>query len=465
MNPKQKKVQHLYARAAFGAHPFEVRQQQSKSIPALVKELMDDSAAIRPLDQVKDPTRNSSKKVSDFKLGLLFLRSRRELSKLNLTWLERMAKGPGRLREKMTFFWHDHFATHTPIAYLMQKQNNLLREHALGSFRQMLHGIARDPAMLIYLNNQQNKKGHPNENFAREVMELFTLGEGNYTEQDIKEAARAFTGWTVNRQGEYEFIEKEHDFGEKTVLGKTAPFSGEEIIDLLLEQRQTAVYITGKILRFFVNENPPAAKVEEFADIFYQSDYDIGELMVRLFVSNWFYEAQNIGCLVKSPVELFVYYMRLLQLEMRMDRLILTGQRALGQVLFFPPNVSGWPSGAQWVDSSSLIVRMKLPLLILGLDEYEIEVKPEFEAMGTDASENKIPKIFKAKVSWKDMLKVFNPKPDKDLVDAILDSVLQCPTYAIDRENLLSFADRSDKFSTIKTLIIRTMALPEFQMI
>ena len=230
-------LQHLYKRAGFCAEPLFVRNSVQQSLIWHVQKLFSDSNRYDSLDLIDDPTNGRDKDVGKFKLGVLFVRSRKDLKKLNLAWLDKMAQTKAQLRERMTFFWHNHFATSVQLGYLMQVQNNTFRKHALGKFGDLLHAIAKDPAMLIYLNNQQNRKNHPNENFAREVMELFCLGEGHYTEKDIKEAARAFTGWQVSGSGRYVFNKKQHDFGEKTFFGKTGNITGEDILDMLISHR------------------------------------------------------------------------------------------------------------------------------------------------------------------------------------------------------------------------------------
>src|SRR5262249_34193319 len=183
---------------------------------------------------------------------------------------------------------------------------DVIRRNALGNFGDLLKEVSKSAAMLFFLNNQQNRKDHPNENFAREVMELFTMGRGNYTEQDIKEAARAFTGWGANAGGEFVFRKFQHDTGEKTVLGKSGNFDGDNIIDILIENKQTARFITRKIYRYFVNDEVNEAIVDKLANKFYQSNYDISELMKEIFSSDWFYDPKNIGSRIKSPVELIV---------------------------------------------------------------------------------------------------------------------------------------------------------------
>ena len=191
--------------------------------------------------------------------------------------------------------------------------------------------------MLNFLNNQQNRKDHPNENFAREVMELFTLGRGNYTEHDIKEAARAFTGWGANLKGEFIFRRFQHDFGSKTVLGKTGNFDGDEVLDILLQQKQTAKFITQKIYKFFVNEQPDAEKIEWLAERFYKNDYDIAKLLEDIFTSDWFYDEKNIGAKIKSPVELLAGIQRMLPMKLENEEALMLLQRVLGKYYFIRP--------------------------------------------------------------------------------------------------------------------------------
>ena len=354
MVSKQQQVQHLYLRAGFGETPVVIKKKKQQSIQKLVDELFNDAKQYNPITYLENPA--DSKEVGNFKVLLLILKSRDQMQELNIEWLKTLHTTKSVLREKMTLFWHNHFATSTQLAYLMQVQNNTLRKNALGKFDKLLHAISTDPAMIIYLNNQQNKKDAPNENFAREVMELFTLGEGNlYTEKDIKEAARAFTGWTVNKRGKFEFVAKEHDDGEKEFMGMKGNFNGQDIINILLSKKQTARYVTYKIYKEFVNDDVDETIVTQLTDQFFESGYDIGKLMKTIFTADWFYEEKNVGTHIASPVELLTRYKRLLNIGFKDDKAQLVVQKVLGQVLFFPPNVAGWPGGKNWVDSFSLL--------------------------------------------------------------------------------------------------------------
>jgi len=464
MIAKQQQIQHLYQRAGFGLRPDELKKKEGSSIPHLVEELFRDSEKYEPIYFIEDPLQGrSDQDIKDLKLAVLFVKSFQELQKLNLHWIDKMAVTQAQLRERMTYFWHNHFATHVKISWLMQEQNNTLRRHALGSFREMLHAIAKDPAMLIYLNNQQNTKKAPNENFARELMELFTLGEGNYTEKDIKESARAFTGWKTNKRGQYQFVKKQHDFGAKEFMGKRGNFSGEEIIDMILEKPECAYFITRKVYQYFVNPQVDEEIVAELAQDFYESDYYITTLLLKIFLSNWFYEEQHVGSLIKSPIELIVGYKRVLGLEMRNTRFLLNNQKLLGQMLFNPPNVAGWPHANEWIDSSSLLIRMRLPMIMLGMDEFDIEVEPEYESMGVQDNKTRIPRFQKAKVNWKPLLKHYKRVPDKKLAESIVGGLIVAPKERIDLKAMRDFADDNSKESLIKTLVIRCMSLPEYQ--
>src|SRR5205085_7359030 len=238
----------------------------------------------------------------------------REGLELRGWWVGEMLSTPSSLTERMTLFWHNHFVSSQQkvrLAELMYRQNATLRANALGNFATLLHAIARDPAMVIYLDSAQNRKGSPNENFAREVMELFTVGEGHYSEQDIKEAARAFTGWSIDRQsGEFLFRRFIHDDGIKTVLGRSANLDGDDVLEILLAQPATAEFITRKLWREFVSPEPDELVVQRIAERFRDSHYDIKVALHDLLSSDAFYASSNRAVLIKSPIELVVGTLR-----------------------------------------------------------------------------------------------------------------------------------------------------------
>ena len=282
---------------------------------------------------------------------------------LRAWWLGEMIATPSPLTERLTLFWHNHFATSQQkvrSVQLMYRQNQLLRREALGNFATLLRGIAKDPAMLVYLDNAGNRKQAPNENFAREVMELFTLGEGHYTEHDIKEAARAFTGWSLDRDtGEFTYRRIWHDYGEKTVFGRTGRLDGDDVLESLLARQETSQVIAAKLWREFVSPSPEPREVARWAAVFRESRYEVKPLMRAVLTSDAFWSPANRGALVKSPVDLVAGTLRTFEIHPADLRPAVFACAALGQNLFAPPNVKGWPGGEAWIDSGSLLGRQQ----------------------------------------------------------------------------------------------------------
>ena len=286
-----------------------------------------------------------------------------ETQRLATWWGERMLTTKRPLEEKMTLFWHGHFATgNTKVrdTRMMYQQNTMLRTHANRSFKDLLVGILKDPAMLVYLDNGENIKGHPNENFGRELLELFTLGVGNYTEQDIREGSRAFTGWT-NDVLDFKFDGEQHDFNQKTFLGRTGAFDGDDIIAIILEQPAAAEFVGEKIYRFFVRDEIDASVRVALAGTFRDAGYDLKPLLTQVFLSRDFYSPASYATKIKSPVHLVISTYRKLglsELPTVPDFNRLTA--GLGQTLFNPPNVAGWAGGRTWVTPATLLQRGNL---------------------------------------------------------------------------------------------------------
>jgi uncharacterized protein (DUF1800 family) len=279
-------------------------------------------------------------------------------------WFRRMLKTEAPLREKMTLFWHDHFATSIQKVKqptLLVRQNDLFRCNAFGSSRTLTQAVLLDPAMMLYLDTQSSKKGSPNENFAREVMELFTLGEGNYSEQDIRECARAFTGYQLNRlTGKVFHANRQWDDGSKTIFGKTGNFDGKNVIDMIFENPEAARFMTSKIWQFFVYENPPKAAIDSLAKDFQASDFNIGQLLRQIFLSEEFYSESAIRSQIKCPVQYLIALLKQLEIEQPPVGLAVSGGQQLGQVLFAPPNVAGWDWGKGWINTNTLLTRYNL---------------------------------------------------------------------------------------------------------
>ncbi|MGF6993421.1 DUF1800 domain-containing protein [Paraburkholderia sp. GAS32] len=280
---------------------------------------------------------------------------------LRAWWVREMLGTPSPLTERMTLFWHNHFTSgQDKVQYPQQmaQQNMLLRRDALGNFGELLHDVAKDPAMLQYLDGASNRKGKPNENFAREVMELFTLGEGHYTQRDVSEAARAYTGWSLDPDTQaYVWRANQHDDGDKTVLGQTGPFDGDQVLDILLARPETATFVTTKLWREFVSDTPDPARIAPIAAQFRASHYDIKVVLRGLFMSDAFWDDGDRGVLVKSPVEFVVGTLRAFDIGYDNTAPFAAQIRTLGENLFYPPNVKGWPGGTIWINSSTLLAR------------------------------------------------------------------------------------------------------------
>ena len=418
---------------------------------------------------IKDVVELQKKELTTDQKKQMQQQSREDLKSLNIRWLEEMINSEAQLREKMSLFWHGHFACRVINSYYQQELLQTIRENALGDFRALLKEVSKSPSMLQFLNNQQNRKQHPNENYAREVMELFTMGRGNYTENDIKEAARAFTGWGFNLQGEFVFRKGQHDDGKKTFLGKTGNFDGDDIINMLLEQKQTARFITQKIYKYFVNDTVDTAKVEWLSERFYKNDYDIKKLLEDIYLSDWFYDEKNIGSRIKSPVELLAGIRRLLPMEMQNDQAQLLFQRTLGQILFYPPNVAGWPGGKNWIDSSSLMLRLRIPQIITANDAMDIRPKSDDDvAMGQmmDANMKKMQDAVKggtATIEWATVNKIFEKVPREELLQKISATILQTRSQVSNRV-LDKYLNNESRENYIKSAVVNLMSTPEYQL-
>ncbi len=476
------KNQHLLWRAGFGPMAENAAELDTVSPDKMWQLLLKASAkepakidvaanlfdglvkGVQDLSQLDKLTKDQKKELQK--------QSREDLKNLNLRWLDEMINSEAQFREKMSLFWHGHFACRVINIFYQQQLLDTIRQNAFGNFGNLLREVSKSPSMLQFLNNQQNKKQHPNENFAREVMELFTLGRGNYTENDVKEAARAFTGWGFNLQGGFEFREFQHDTGSKTFLGKTGNFDGDDIIDILLQQKQTATFITKKIYRFFVNEKPDTEKTEWLADRFYKGGYDIKKLMEDIFTSDWFYDNKNIGTKIKSPIELIAGIRRLLPLTLQNDAAQLLFQRALGQILFYPPNVAGWPGGKSWIDSSTLMLRLRIPQIITANETINIRPKNDDDAMMGQMMENKMASQLNksyadkgsiAIVDWSAVTTIFKSVSRENLLPEISAIVLQTGN-SVSTVVLSKYIQNDSRENYIKTAIIYLISTPEYQL-
>lgn len=475
-----KNNQHLLWRAAFG--PTVSLAEDEINTQKLFKKLVNDSKTTPTYINVADENLlNYYDDSGNYRLKNLkeeerkqFMRMQRKaISQLNIAWLNEMINSPAQLREKMAFFWHGHFACRSTNLFFNQKLLQTIRKNALGSFAVLLKEVSQSAAMLQFLNNQQNKKNAPNENFAREVMELFTMGRGNYTEKDIKEAARAFTGWTADAKGEFVFRKNNHDTGSKTFLNKTGNFTGDDALNIIISQKQTAKFITAKIYRYFVNEIENPQDIDWLAKRFYESNYDISGLLNDIYNSKWFYDSANIGTKIKSPIELIVGVQRMLPVQLK-NELLLNFEKILGQQLFYPPNVAGWPGGKNWIDSTTLMTRMRMPKIWFNEDILNIQAKADDDQLmgrkndGTEDIPQKRANIKKNQsiplnqAQWESYLKLFSTISRNLLFNAISNQLLQLPLKT--PQALMDLVNQTSKDDYIKSATIQLMSTPEYQM-
>lgn len=454
-----KHIRHLYARAGFGLRFEDLQQTNNLSVKQAVSTLFKASENIDPTNIIAGNISYKDFLAANEGTKKMFLQEQRQQEKaLNIDWVNKMSTTDAQLREKMALFWHNHFACRTQNAWYAQQLNNIQRGNALGNFKTLLMEVSKSPAMLQFLNNQQNQKNHPNENFARELMELFTIGRGNYTEQDVKESARAFTGWTFNKQGEFVARPALHDTGDKTFLDKTGNFAGEDIINMLLAKKETARFLSKKLYKYFVNETPDDVHIAAMADVFYNSNYEIKPLLEFLFTADWFYADKNTGNLIKSPVEFIVGLNRQFYITYQNPDVVLQFERALGQVLFYPPNVAGWPGGKNWIDSSSLMYRIKIPSTVLngGVIEFSGKVDPEDEAFiaTTRRQKEAVSTKIQATADWD---KFFNSIP-KGTGKTLIAETLLAPALNSSTTEIIN------KTTDTKALVIELVSTPEYQL-
>ena len=454
----RKELQHLYWRAGFGL-PAELLGRRSIDRKQAVDELFKNSKSTTPLkldlsylDGV-DPL-----DMKKFKSLLKEINDKNQKKILDLAniWIDRMVHPKEVLRERMTLFWATHFVCRDRQPKHMLQYNNTLRTFALGDFRAFVKAISKETSMLKYLNGKQNRKQKPNENFARELMELFTLGEGQYTEKDIRQSARAFTGYNHNFQGEFILRRIQHDYGFKTFFGKTGRFDGDDIIDIILEEKQCARFISDKIYRYFVNPVPNKSHIEAMANVFYQ-DYNIEKLMRFVFMSDWFYNPENIGAKIKSPIEFLVGIANTVPVKFERQQDVVAIQKILGQVLLNPPNVAGWKGDKAWIDANTIMLRLKLPSLLLNNALISIKEYGDFSDKLRERyfkrSKDKLP--FKTKPDWNHFSKRFKSIEAEDLTNIIIQGTINDGTLGY-----LKTLSKSSK----RDYCIQLMSLPEYQM-
>ncbi|HYG50035.1 MAG TPA: DUF1800 domain-containing protein [Flavobacteriales bacterium] len=445
-------ISHLYSRATMSVSFAGFQGSLKSNRQQLVQQLFEQSKNYTLLSVDFTGLTSDTKKIDRKKL-------QGKLQELRLEWTKKLISGNEALRERMTFFWHNHFACRINNPHALLELNNVTRTLAFAPFKELLVAVSKTPAMLSFLNNQVNRKEHPNENFARELLELFTIGRGNYSETDIKEAARAFTGWGFKRDT-YEFVfrAEQHDDGIKSFMGKQGNFSGEDIIDIVLEKKETARYLCRKMFGHFVSEAVPEKTVNEYAEFYYSTNYHTGKLIEKLFLSDFFYEKKHFSAIIKSPVELLVGLNKSFPISWSKPESLLYIQRITGQLLFNPPNVAGWPGGKNWIDSSSLMFRLKLPSLLVNNGIIGVEAPHDNDEMpGVNATAEKIQKKVAAKtgarVEWEVVEKIYEGVDKKELATYFVPA-------GIAEQKLELFAENA----SLKELIVKIISLPEYQL-
>jgi uncharacterized protein (DUF1800 family) len=439
------RVGHLYRRAAFGATYAELEEGLKAGPERTLDRLLQGGPGQEDFDA---KTLALAHTIANGNNG----------PQARAWWLYRMLYSPHPLREKLTLFWHNHFATRNSKvrnAGFMLGQYELMRRHALGNFATLLQEMSKDPAMMVWLDTRDSKKGNPNENYARELMELFSLGLGHYTEKDIREAARAFTGWEIRGNEPY-FNAAQHDSGEKTVLGQTGHWKGEDIVRICLEQKSAPAFLVTKIYRFLVSETIPATPelIEPLATQFKNSGYDFGALVRTILHSNLFFSTTVYRTRIKSPVDFALGIVR--ALEGRIGTTALAAAlEGLGQNLFDPPSVKGWDGGPAWLNGQTLLSRQNLALALTSTEDLRFGSRTDPAALAEKHGK----------------------KSDEDLVDFFLRLFLQgdVPTEARDR--LLDYQHRAHKQTVpvywtardaaehrVRALCHLVLTLPEFQL-
>lgn len=389
---------HLLLRAGFGGTDEQIRTLASWGPEAAVDHLLDyedipaesdprtafDSNIIRPRTAAENSEYRRAQQAGDENTLARFRSMRQsaqradrnQMRQIQRWWITRMIQTPRPLEEKLTLFWHGHFATSfrgIEDSYHMYSQNRMLRANAIGNFADLLRGIVRDPAMLKYLNNNQNRKSSPNENLAREIMELFSLGEGNYTERDIKDGAKALTGFTF-KDDAFFYNKNAHDNNSKHILGQSGNIDADGFVNAILFSKACAPYICAKLYKFFVADittdtkelkGPARTIVRNLSTMLQQQRYELKPVLRRLLLSRHFYDPSVMGNKIKSPVELVVGSIRSLNVPTRNITLLTDAMDKMGQSMFLPPSVKGWDGGRSWINTSTLFVRQNTLVYLL----------------------------------------------------------------------------------------------------
>jgi len=482
-------ARHLLLRAGFGGTDEQIRTLAEWGPEKAVDYLLNyeeipaesdardafDSGIIRPRNAAEQRAYRAAQQSGDEDVIAQFRTMRQraqrddrnQMRKIQQWWITRMIQTPRPFEEKLTLFWHGHFATNYRTiedSYHMYAQNRMLRDNALGSFADLLRAIVRDPAMLRYLNNNQNRKSSPNENLAREIMELFSLGEGNYTERDIKNGAKALTGFTY-KDDAFVYNKNQHDNNSKSILGSAGNLDADGFVNAILLSPNCAPFICAKLYKYFVSDittdvgslkGPARTVVRSMSTMLQGQHYAIKPVLRRLFLSRHFYDPSVIGNKIKSPVELVVGAVRTLNVPVR-NLTILTGAMdMMGQSVFMPPSVKGWDGGRSWINTSTLFIRQNT--LVYMLSGQQAQADRRFVDRSPYDPTRLVPSMNDPRLD--------NNPPANLIANQLLDLVLGyrpsgASEYLVDAANKV---DTPNSAKGITTMLLLITSMPEYQL-
>jgi hypothetical protein len=482
----EKTAAHLLNRAAFGGTPEEIEAAHKKGLTAAVADLVDfkpdaanvpapDWAHPRNIREIRMGIKAEKERGENFKEKRRQFRMMEgeEILSLRHWWLDRMLIGPAPLLEKMTLFWHGHFATSVQKVrdgYWMWLQNDTLRRNALGNFATLAKKISRDPAMMIYLDLQQSHKEHPNENWARELMELFTVGIGNYTEQDIRESARAFTGYRLDlTTQEFRYAPFQQDNGPKNFMGHNGALKGDDILDILVEKPACAQFIGRKIWRYFVEDDPSPQIVGAVAERIRAHHWEMRPLLREIFSSAEFYSDRAMATQIKSPVQYIVQTCKQLGTELPSAVVEQNAMRQMGQILFAPPNVKGWDGGKTWISTSTLLFRYNFANYLINGDAMlpNSQQRGQGGDVGFRRAARQAEQVGRDPIDISKLVASDVRDRPRELVDALSRSLFQNPPSKKELDSFSQYLEARKSESsdeTVRGLIHLMMSTPQFQL-
>jgi uncharacterized protein (DUF1800 family) len=451
------KLKHLYWRTGCGPD-VDILSKPYPSIETAVEEIFDAAQEFEKID-IEDFIRATHQK-EDLKMmkNPLFggdLSRSSSLAHIGNKWSFGLAYHKSFFREKMAYFWASHFPCRIGHVNVAVNYANILRKNCLGNFKDLLTAVTQSAGMLAFLNSNVNIKRNPNENFGREIMELFTLGYGNFSENEVKAVARAFTGWSFNDDTLlFDFVSDQHDYDEKTLFGYTQNLNGWDVIDIILEQRQCAKFVTTKIYKYFVNDNPDDAIINSLSTFFYDSNYNIELLMKKIFLSDWFYDRKNIGVKIKTPVDLLAGIIKFYDIKFEDYKGYLMCQRLLGNDIFHPHSVAGWNYEKGSIDSMALMMRMDASRWLF--DESNFKIYTHINQGSGKPHEEAKPAFVYSPIKTE---QAFFTKNANQTASALIDFLIHCSDIKFNVSDIIDSSSENPAHLIAK----RIMSTPEYQ--